>query len=107
MWVWTHWPASQPAVVQRFWSVSPHGVLSCLFVATHCPVVWLQAEVVHSVLVHVGHRGMALLCEPPEARTRLSHIASAAVYPLTSSMKLGVESMLGALITLTSNSMWQ
>ncbi len=23
-WFWTHWPASQPAMVQAFWSVSPH-----------------------------------------------------------------------------------
>src|SRR5262249_49319185 len=107
MWVWTHWPISQPAVVQRLPSVSPHVVLSGLFVGTHWPVCWLQAEVVHSVSVHCGQSGMSLLCEPPDARTPLSHMASVFLYPPTSSMKLGVMSMLGALTTWTSNSTLQ
>ena len=31
MWVWMHWPCSQPAWVQALVSVSVHGVLSPLF----------------------------------------------------------------------------
>src|SRR5262249_8421440 len=42
LWVWTHWPCSQPAVVHRLPSVSPHGVLSGSGGCVHCPVCGLH-----------------------------------------------------------------
>src|SRR5262245_21254620 len=77
--VWTHWPASQPAVVHKLLSVSPQGVLSPLLVTTHWPVVWLQTEFVHSVPVQTGQSGMEEDCAPPETSWPLCHIPSMSV----------------------------
>src|SRR4029077_3885813 len=71
------------------------------------PVFWLQAEVVHSVPVHVGHSGMAEDWMPPERSTLFVQVASAVEYPPISSMRFGVESMLGDIRTLILNSSWQ
>src|SRR5262249_28854828 len=51
MWVWTHWPISQPALVHRFPSVSAHGVLSGTGGCGHRPVAGSQARSVVPSLV--------------------------------------------------------
>src|SRR5262249_27258371 len=60
LWVWMHWPISQPAVVQAFWSVSPHGVLSGLLSFTQ-PVTRSVAALNCTVFEIVEHPGTPAL----------------------------------------------
>src|SRR5439155_3144755 len=76
MWFWSQLPIpSHPAVVQALLSASGQGVLSCLGVSTHIPVIWLQTESRHGVDVQAGQSGIELDCCPDDVRP-LSHLAS-------------------------------